>query len=138
MSDMIKMIEGYRLCYELVDIIHSFLPREVLIWTNRENYRRYHHMLQDILKHKGMYDNYIRKIIRDDSVFIFNLIMETHTIVGWKKRKYVYRDTKYTNYFHFLDCYMFDNNATRCRDVLFTNVYKKKYKKICRSIAWTN
>lgn len=135
---MLELIDKYNLCNEIRDIIYNYLPNNILMWTTREKYINHHYCLQKILESKKLYDNYIRYIIRNDFDIIFELVISTHNVSSWKKKKYVFRNVKYTNYFHFLDCFMFDNNAHKCRNTLFTNVYKKKYKKIQRSIAWTN
>ena len=135
---MLDLIESYNLCDDIRNMIYEYLPNNVLIWTKREKYTKYHHCLQDILESKRMYENYLRYVIRNDFDIIFEIIINTHDISSWKNKKYVFRNVKYSNYLHFLDCFMFDNNAHKCRSILFTNVYKKKYKKIQRNIAWSN
>lgn len=134
---MLELIDKY-LCSEIRNIILEYLSNDKLMWLTREKYKKYHYSLQPIFESKGMYGNYIRYIIRNDFNIVFEMVMRSHDISSWKKKKYVFRNVKYTNYIHFLDCFMFDNNAHKCRNILFTNVYKNKYKKIQRSIAWSN
>ena len=120
--------------------IYSFIPVENLFWVEKKYYVKNHSYLQSYIQSlsKSMYDNYIRFVIRHDFDFIFETILNTHNIHFWKSQKYNFKGVKYQNYFHFLDCFMFENNAHKCREILFTNVFRKKYKKICRSIAWSN
>jgi len=138
MKDNIDMIEKYRICDDIRRVIFEYIPKEVLIWTTRENYQLYHRSLQPLLVSKRMYDSYIRNIIRNDYDFVLETIMKTHDVSMWRKKKYSFKNIKYGNYIHFLDCYTFENGAHKCRGLLFSNVYKKEYKKIYRSISWTN
>lgn len=135
---MLDLVKIHNLCPHVRNNIFEFIPKDTLLWVSRDYYQNNHCFLQRILTEKKMYDNYIRFIIRNDYDIIFNLIIGTHDISTWKRGAYKFRNIKYANYIHFLDCFMFRNNASKCRQLLFTNVYKKKYKKIQRNIAWSN
>lgn len=135
---MLELIEKYNLCKELRDVIFSYFSKYQLIWLNKKNYVLHHKCLQYILKEKQMYENYIRTITRADFYFVFENILKTHNISGWNNKKYNFKNVKYENYIHFLDCFMFENDSVICRDILFSIVYKKKYKKTNRFIEWTN
>jgi len=85
---------------------------------------------------KTLFDSYMRMIIRNDFDFIFKNIMNSKLALQIWKKKYNYSNAKYINYYSFVDYYAFNNNSHKIRSVLFTNVYRKKYKKICRSKEW--
>ena len=135
---MLELIEKYNLCKELREIIFSYFSKYQLMWINKKNYQLHHACIQKILTEKRMYENYIRTITRADFDFVFETILKTHNISGWKKKKYNFRNIKYESYLHFLDCFMFENDSLVCRDILFSIVYKKKYKQTNRFIEWTN
>jgi len=126
------------MCDDIKREIYSFIPKHHLMWCSKEYYLECHSVLHQFLLSKSLYDTYIRNVIRRDLHFVFSTIMSRHHNPGWKKKRYHFRNVKYENYFHFMDCFMFENNAHNCRNMLFTNVFRKKYKKINRNIAWTN
>ena len=135
---MIDLIQNYNIPNEVVNIIYSFLPRKMLMWTNKKHYKEGHPELQTLLLSKNMYDNYIRHIIRNDLDIVFSVIIETHKTEKWNKGRYKFKNIKYTNYIHFLDSFMFDNKATKCRNIMFSKFYRKKYKQIHQRIPWSN
>ena len=126
------------LCDELKNEIYEFIPRAYLVWTNKEYYTNYHGSIQRFLVDKSLYDAYIRHIIRKDLHFPLSIVITTHQNPTWKTKRYKFRNAKYENYLHFMDCFMFENNAHKCRNVLFTYVFRKKYKKTNRNISWSN
>jgi hypothetical protein len=135
---MLNLIEKYKLCNEIKDIIISYLPKSVSLWLTKERYETNHYILQSILNEKRMYDNYLRMIARKDMYYPFEIILQSHDLSLWAKKKYFFSGVKYHNYIHFLDSFMFEYNSCICRDILFTYVYRKKYKKINTSIEWMN
>ena len=127
-----------RCCIDVMRIIYSYIPKREVVWVTKQSNVAHHDIVQELMVEKRVYDAYIRMVMRVDLDFVMTRIMTNHTNPTWGKRKYTYKKTKYTNYYHFMDCYMFDNNAHKCRDLLFSIVYKKQYKKIHRHIPWTN
>ena len=117
--------------------ILSYIPSKELLWVQKKIYLTNHHYIDTEIKVQKRYESYIRHIIRKDLDFVLCTILKTIKNHHWSK-KYQYRNSKYQNYYHFMDCFAFENNAFKCRSVLFTNVFKKKYKKIQRHIGWTN
>ena len=132
------LFEKFNLCKEIRDVIFSYFSKYQLMWLDKKKYKLHHNCLQQILIEKRMYENYIRTITRADFYFVFDTILKTHKISSWQNKKFCYKKIKYESFVHFLDCFMFENDSHVCRDVLFSNVYKKKYKKTNRSIEWTN
>ena len=135
---MLDLIERYKLCNEIKNIIMSYLPKSVSLWLTKENYESNHYILQKILYEKRMYDSYIRMIARKDMYYPFEIILQNHDLSLWAKKKYCFSGVRYHNFIHFLDSFMFNHDSCICRDILFTYVYRKKYKKINTSIEWTN
>ena len=82
---MLELIEKYNLCVELREIIFSYFSKYQLMWINKKNYQLHHACIQRILTEKRMYENYIRTITRADFYFVFETILNTHNITGWKK-----------------------------------------------------
>lgn len=117
--------------------IFSYIPPYELVWVQKQHYLNKHYFIDTNLKLQKRYESYIRHIIRKDLDFVLTTILTRVNNHHWLK-KYQYRHTKYSNFYHFMDCFSFDNNAFKCRSALFTNVFKKKYKKIHRHIGWTN
>jgi len=123
-------------CVHVKWIIYSFIPRQQLLWTTKKDYTQQHECIEKIMRDKSIYDTYMRMIIRNDMHFVCEIILRSKSCKrGWEN-KYKYGNTTFTDYYHFIDGYAFDNNATKVRDILFTNVYRKKYKKIRRDIEW--
>ena len=59
---------------ELCDIIFEYVKDEEKIFINKEYYK-YHYLLKDKISDKN-YDNYLRDIIRNDSDFVLNQLLE--------------------------------------------------------------
>lgn len=134
---MIDLIRFNKIFYiDIKKYVYSFIPRHYLVWTTKEYYLQHHNTIINLMIEKTLFDSYMRMIIRKDYDFIFETIMNsTLAIRSWKK-KYNYGNAKYINYYNFVDYYAFNNNAQKIRSILFTNVYRKKYKKIYRSKEW--
>jgi len=123
-------------CLHVKRLIYSFIPKQQLMWTTKKDYTQQHEWVETIMRDKSIYDTYMRMIIRNDMYFVFETILLSKSCKrGWKK-KYKYGNTTFTDYYHFIDGYSFDNNAAKVRAILFSNVYRKKYKKIRRDIEW--
>lgn len=135
---MLELIEKFNLCVEIREIIKSYIPKSVSLWLTKDSYETDHYILQPILNNKRMYENYLRMIARKDMYYPFELILQSHDLSLWANKKYYFKGVKYHNYIHFLDSFLFDNDSCICRDILFTYVYRKKYKKINTSIEWMN
>lgn len=123
-------------CIYVKKIIYSFIPREQLMWTTKMDYIQQHESVEKIMRAKSIYDTYMRMIIRKDMHFVFEIILQSRSCKRSWNNKYKYGNTTFSDYYHFIDGYAFDNNAIKVRDILFSNVYRKKYKKIRRSIEW--
>lgn len=120
----------------IVSYIYTYVPRHVKVWLNKTNYVSKHTVVTDLIKSKHLYDSYLRNILRNDLSFVFDTILHQEYDRLWEVKKYVYKKRTYRNYNEFMDKFIFENSAHRCRDVLFNNVYRKKYRKIRNNISW--
>ena len=57
---------------DMVNIIKEYLPKIYYIFTNRENYTLYHHIIKLYIT---KYENYSRDTIVNDNVFVFDKIV---------------------------------------------------------------
>lgn len=139
---------------EVAMIIKTYIPREIIIITNKKDYEKEYmnlrfewNLLCKSISYKKSYtlESYIRKIIKNDLNYIFEMVIKYKYNHWVKIKKYIYNGYKYRNYIQFLEqlCIMLE--STRCREVIknFENnngiVRKKKHKKIRRiNNTWTN
>lgn len=139
---------------EVAMIIKTYIPREIIIITNKKDYEKEYmnlrfewNLLCKSISYKKSYtlESYIRKIIKNDLNYIFEMVIKYKYNHWVKIKNYIYNGYKYRNYIQFLEqlCIMLE--STRCREVIknFENnngiVRKKKHKKIRRiNNTWTN
>lgn len=139
---------------EVAMIIKTYIPREIIIITNKKDYEKEYmklrfewNLLCKSISYKKSYtlESYIRKIIKNDLNYIFEMVIKYKYNHWVKIKKYIYNGYKYRTYIQFLEqlCIMLE--STRCREVIknFENnngiVRKKKHKKIRRiNNTWTN
>jgi len=108
-----------------IDYIKIYIPKEFLIFTNKDNYITYHYLLKNTILQKK-YDSYIRYIVRRDLNIVFNRILrENNNSKYWlTTKKYINKNTIYHNYYYFLINFCIENECTNCRNVL--NDYLKE------------
>jgi hypothetical protein len=58
---------------EIQHIIKEYIPKQVLAFTNKENYVLYHSFIHKTI---DRYENYIRNTIRNDHIFVFEFIVK--------------------------------------------------------------
>jgi hypothetical protein len=131
----------YHLPDDLILIINSFIPKQFIVFTNRDNYLLYHSLIRPYITN---YENYIRDMIRRDNGFVIErLINENYT--RWIKTKtYRYKTLIFKNYLYFIMYYCIENESNICRKVinnfcnqlgLCKNLYKKN---LVQYIRWRN
>lgn len=130
-----------QLPYELVNEIKYFLPSYKLIFTNKENYSKYHHLVYNLIQ-KRVTSNYIRDIIYRDNEFVFKHLLYDKYQTWVKYTKYIYHNIIYSNYIEFIRDLCITNQSTKCANILneflkengFTeNPHKKN---IVKHIRW--
>jgi hypothetical protein len=126
---------------EIINIIQCFIPRESLIFTNRENYFLYHHFLKKYIK---KYENYIRDTIRRDNYFVFGIIVKENFEKWITINQYMYKNMIFKNYLYFTMHYCIENESSNCRTIIMDylkergldkNLYKKN---LIKYIKWKN
>jgi len=118
---------------ELVDIIYEYIPRRSLIWISRENYHKYHKLLNRTNKN-------IRFVVRNDFCFLFSMMLRENG-KKWSNqssKKYIYKYVSYANYMDYLMDYCIESNSAKCRSEIINTGYKNKFKKKTKNIRWTN
>ena len=145
-----------KLPYEMVYIIKSYIPREILIITNKKDYENEYMKLRLYCNGEGIpfnsisfkkkftFRTYIKKILKCNLNYIFGMVIK-HKYKHWVKiTNYYHGGQKYGTYILFLEqlCIMLNSNCTNViRDYEKENgiVRKKKHKKM-RSInnTWTS
>jgi len=140
---------------EVAMIIKTYIPREIIIITNKKDYENEYMTLRlewnDALPYKISYkrhytlESYIRKIIKNNLNYIFEMVIK-YKYGHWVNiKKYRYKGYKYGNYIQFLEQLCIILESTKCKEVIknFEKkngiVRKKKHKKIRRiTNTWTN
>lgn len=129
-----------RLPQDVVNIIHDFIPRTALLFTNKFYYTLYHKILRGSIKN---YETYIRDVIRRDNDFVFQKILEENVDKWLNMRQYRYKNKVFSNYFYFVIDYCIENDSDKCREImtilikerqLCKNLHKKN---IVKYVRWT-
>tara|TARA_X000000368_G_C22553982_1_gene503413 strand:- start:28 stop:486 length:459 start_codon:yes stop_codon:yes gene_type:complete len=140
---------------EVAMIIKTYIPREIIIITNKKDYENEYMTLRlewnDALPYKISYkrhytlESYIQKIIRNNLNYIFEMVIKYKYSHWVNIKKYRYNGYKYGNYIQFLEQLCIILESTKCKEVIknFEKkngiVRKKKHKKIRRiTNTWTN
>jgi hypothetical protein len=135
-----------KLPHELVYIIYDFIPGLTKCVLNKKLYQKYHSCVKPYLSSKGLYDNYIRDIVRKDFVYVFNEILKENLQYWLKTKKCHYKNLIFPNYLTFLNKFCIEFKSTKCRKVMSellieSGLGKNQHKKnIVKSInrEWIN
>lgn len=128
-----------KLPMDIVNIIKEYIPFTSLVFTNKENYLKYHYLLKIKLR-----EHYIRNIIRRDYDFVFERILNEKYKKWIMLKQYMYKNIIYGNYIYFLKDYCLTNESNKCRIILNqflenTGLCKNQNKKITsKHIRWKN
>ena len=97
----------------VLSLIFEYFPYNKKYILNKSCYNLYHKYITFTL-----YDSYIRHIIRNDMVYIFN-IAYSESKEKWKsKTKKNYRGKKQMNYMDILNQYCIEYKSNKCRQIL--------------------
>jgi hypothetical protein len=111
-----------KLPLNIVEIIYDYIPKKYLVFTNKNNYKKYHSLLKSSI---NFYENYIRKIVRKDFDFIFETIIDENSCVWKKLKQYQYENNVYENYIYFILDYSIANESTKCKKIIKKFMNKK-------------
>ena len=123
----------------IIDIIKEYIPKKTLIFTNKENYKLYHHLIK---KHIKNFENYIRDMIRRDNDYVFNIIIRDNYLRWCEIKQYRYKNMIFKNYFYFTINYCIENESNNCRNTI--NYFLKEHglsknlhkKNVIKYIRW--
>ena len=138
-ENLIKKIN--KLPYELVNEIKEFLPNHKLIFTNKDNYSKYHSIIYKLIPKRDT-SNYIRDIIYRDNDFAFKHVLEDKYNTWVNYNKYIFKNCIYSNYITFIRDLCITHESTKCKNILnnflkeqgFTENQHKK--NIVKHIRW--
>jgi len=130
-----------KLPVELVRYIKEYIPKKEFVFTNRENYNLYHHLIKPSIKD---YESYIRSMIRQDNEFVFNKIIKENCSKWYEILQYKYKNMIFKNYLYFVMNFCIENDSNKCRKIisdflkehgLGKNLHKKN---VVKYIKWKN
>ena len=128
-----------KLPLDIINIIKEYIPLTSLIFTNKDNYIKYHYLLKIKLR-----EHYIRNIIRRDYDFVFERILNENYKKWIMLKQYMYKNIIYGNYIYFLKDYCLTNESIKCRIILNqfleeNGLCKNQHKKNpSKHIRWKN
>ena len=138
-DELIKKI--HKLPAELVGLIQEYVPKQEFIFTNRENYKLYHHLLPI---NPTDFHNYVKDVIHRDNEYILNLIIRENYIKWIDSGQIRFGNAKYANYLYYVLNYAIKHESENCIKIIFIflkehgldkNLHKKN---LVRYIKWKN
>jgi hypothetical protein len=135
-----------KLPHELVDVIYDFILGSTKCVLNKKLYQKYHSCIKPYLSSKGLYENYIRDIIRKDFDYVFNEILKENLQYWLKTKKCHYKNLIFPNYLTFLNKFCIEFKSSTCRNIIIevlskSGLSKNQHKNnIVKSISreWKN
>ncbi len=111
---------------DLKKIIYEYLPIKIKKILTKKHYIDFfdkHYLYLKSTLCNGVYrkfsfNTYIEKLIKNDSNFIFNLMMKKELFIWGRKKRYKYRGKKYKNYISFLKELCIKNESNRCYHII--------------------
>ena len=128
----------------LVDEIQSYIPKNIIVFLSKVNYKKYHYLIEKQLHAKCVYDNYIRYTLRNKLSFIFETVLDEN----WNKwtmfsknnnNHYRYKSNIYPNYISLLWDLCNEYESTNCKNLIYLALNKdnkNKYKKKIKHNPW--
>jgi hypothetical protein len=114
-DDLCKNID--KLPYEMVDIIYSYIPKNVTIFLTKEQYVNEHQLIRKYIPNREI-ENYIRAMLRQDNDFVFKQLLKENQERWLNMKRYYYKNCIHLNYIIFLESYAIDNESTKCRNLI--------------------
>ena len=123
------------------DIYINLLPNDLIIliwenyispinkvWTNKDNYKKYHYLIFYNIKN---YDNYIRDIIRLDYSYVAKFILEEKLQYWIKKRnKIKYQNLVFPTYINYINFLINKYGSGKIKNEIIKNLKQLKCEKI--------
>jgi len=103
------------LCKELQMYIYDYMQP---IWLKNVDKIRFHKYIN---KEYIVSETSIRRLVRKDSDFILNLLLEKNIDKFIKHKKYIYKTASYKNYLEFIIYYCVNNQSPKCINIIKNN-----------------
>jgi hypothetical protein len=138
-DELIKKI--HKLPEELIGLIQEYVPKKEFIFTNRENYKLYHHLMPI---NPADFHNYVKDIIHRDNELVLNAIIRENYIKWIDCGIIRFGNVKYANYLYFVLNYAIKCESENSIKIIFIflkehgldkNLHKKS---LVRYIKWKN
>jgi hypothetical protein len=136
---MMKLIS--ELPNDVINLIKEFIPNHKRVFVNKRFYNLYHNTIRMNIP---LYENYIRDIIRRDSYFVFEKVLQENIELWLKNKQYRYKNMVFNNYLYFVINFCIENNSERCRELLLDFLIKRDLcrnlhkKNVVKYIKWMN
>jgi hypothetical protein len=111
----INILDIMKLPDELLREIYDYIPYKNRIFLTKNNYEKYHSF---IIRYIPNYDSFIRNIIRNDYLFVFEKHMRENNKKWLEKKKYYYKNKIFSNFGYFILEYCIENNSEKCKTLL--------------------
>jgi len=128
---------------DIIEVVWELLDNHAKILLNRELFLEYNYSCYNKMSIHNKY-SYDRVMIRNDDSFIFKNLLDNHGKLWVSNKKYAYNNQIHNNYLYFLLCLIYENNSSKCNEIM-TNFLNKEglsknlYKKYrTKNIRWSN
>jgi hypothetical protein len=135
-----NLIENiHKLPEDLINGIREYIPKIYLVFTNRENYKKYHYIIKNYILN---YETFIRNVIRRDNEYVFDLILRENYQLWCEIKQYKYKSMIFRNYFCFTINYCIEQDSNNCEIVI--NIFLQEHgldknlhkKNVVKYIRW--
>ena len=106
---------------DLIQIIWELLEPEIKVWINKKYYKKYHSVIQLMIPR---FDSFTRSMVRHDNNFIMEQLIPENLWRWINIKKYPYEGRIYPNYMMFFLNFCIDNDAVKCKNILYRELEK--------------
>ena len=99
----------------IILLIQEYIPKHILVFTNRENYQLYHSLIINSIKD---YNTFIKDTIKRDNEFVFDTIVRENYLKWFTIKQYRYKNMIFLNYLYFMIHFCIENDSNNCRKVI--------------------
>ncbi len=121
---MLYLPDDYYLPIELCEHILSFVEPHIKYCLNRTYYKQYHYSVYNNIFNTN-YNNYIRDMIRNDNIFVFDRIVIERFDSWINIKKMMFESFIFPNYVHYIQYIINKYNADKCKTRLVEELKKR-------------
>ena len=113
---------------DIIGVVWDMLDNDAKIMLNREFFFRYNYVCYNKMSIYNKY-GYDRVMMRNDDSFIFKDVLDNNGKRWLSNKQYAYNNQIHKNYLYFLLCLIYENNSSRCNEIMnkFLNKNKEIY-----------